>query len=244
MKHKIHGDDMQLVEVELEKNKVRAEPGAMLYMDNSIDMQTTTGGGAWKGFKRMLTGDNFFITTFSGHGKVAFAAPYPGKIVSLDIGKETYLCQRDSFLCAAEKVDIDIAFTKRLGAGLFGGEGFILQKLSGNGLAFVHAGGTVIEKELKASEEIKVDTGCIVCFESHANYDIAFIGGFKNALFGGEGLFLATLKGPGKVYLQSLPLSRLANRIITASKLHGHKRGERGVGQSILGGILSGDKKF
>ena len=241
IKYKIHGDDMQLVEISL-STPVRAEPGAMVFMDESVQMDTSTGGGMWKGFKRALTGDRFFITTFSGKGNVAFAAPYPGKIIPIDIKGKDYICQRDSFLCAEKVIDIDIAFTKKFRAGFFGGEGFILQKLSGDGKAFVHAGGTVIEKTLKSGETLKVDTGCIVAFESHVDYSISFVGGFKNTLFGGEGLFLATLKGPGKVYLQSLPFSRLAQRVMKATrKGRGEKQGP--VGRSF-GNILGGDHGF
>ena len=170
------------------------------------------------------------MQTTVGKGKVAFAAPYPGKIIHIDLNKFNgeFLCQRDSFLCAVEGIEIDVAFTKRLGAGLFGGEGFILQSLKGKGDAFVHAGGTVIHKELKAGETLRVDTGCIVGFASNVDYDIKFVGGFRNALFGGEGLFLATLTGPGKVYLQTLPFSRLADRIAKATmKNHGEKKGAR-----------------
>lgn len=221
----IHGDDMQTVEIELDPGEgVRAEVGAMMYMDNDIAMQTSTGGGLFSGFKRMITGENFFITTFLCNGnnksKVAFGAPYPGKIIPLDLGKLNgeFLCQKDAYLCSANGIDIDVAFTKKLGAGFFGGEGFVLQRLSGNGLAFVHAGGTIIEKELKQGEILKVDTGCLVAFSPEVDYNIEFIGGFKNALFGGEGLFLAKLSGPGKVYLQSLPFSRLADRIFAAAK--------------------------
>ncbi|MBS3116760.1 TIGR00266 family protein [Candidatus Woesearchaeota archaeon] len=250
--YKIQGDDMQLVEIELDpKEGVRAEVGTMLYMEEKVEMQTSTGGGLWKGFKRMLTGDSFFISSFmnNGTGKkhVAFGAPYPGKIVPLDLKRSggKFLCQKDSFLCAAEGIDIDIAFTKRLGAGLFGGEGFILQRLSGDGLAFIHAGGTVIERTLKTGEELRVDTGCIVGFEEKVDYDIRFIGGFKNALFGGEGLFLAMLRGPGKIYLQSLPFSRLADRIQAATWKNREERGGiAGIGESALGGILGGDRKF
>ncbi|MBI2572901.1 TIGR00266 family protein [Candidatus Woesearchaeota archaeon] len=244
---KIQGDDMQLIEVSLTKDTpVRAEPGSMLYMEEGVNLETTTGGGLWKGVKRMITGDRLFISTFSyagtGSRKVAFAAPYPGKIISLDIGKETFLCQKDSFLCAQQGVEIDIAFTKRLGAGLFGGEGFILQKLSGSGQAFIHAGGNVIERTLKAGETLRVDTGCIVAFAEGVDYDIQFIGGFRNALFGGEGLFLATLRGPGKIMLQSLPLARLAGRIQQAGGRE-EKRGVAGIGGGVLGGILGGDSE-
>ncbi|KPK76627.1 MAG: hypothetical protein AMJ79_05975 [Phycisphaerae bacterium SM23_30] len=248
--YQIFGDDMQLVEVELDPGEgVRAEAGAMMYMDNSIEMQTSTGGGLFKGFKRMITGESFFITTFmyngSGKGRVAFGAPYPGKIIPLDLGREggQFLCQKDAFLCAARGIEIEIAFTKRIGAGLFGGEGFILQRLVGDGLAFVHAGGAIVERRLQPGENLRVDTGCLVAFAPTVEYDIQFIGGFKNALFGGEGLFLACLTGPGKVYLQSLPFSRLADRIFAASRRSvGEKKGVGGVGGSLLGGLLQGDR--
>lgn len=248
--YQIFGDDMQLVEVELDPGEgVRAEAGAMMYMDQGIEMQTTTGGGLFKGFKRMLTGESFFITTFlyNGHGKgrVAFGAPYPGKIVPLDIsalGGQFY-CQKDAFLCAARGIEINIAFTKRIGAGLFGGEGFILQRLEGDGLAFIHAGGTIVERQLQHGETLRVDTGCLAAFAPTVDYDIKFVGGFRNALFGGEGLFLATLTGPGLVYLQSLPFSRLADRIFAASRYQkkGESKGIAGIGGNLLGGLLGGD---
>lgn len=245
--YQIIGNDMQLVEIELDpKEAVRAEAGAMAYMLDGIEMQTGTGGGIFSGLKRMVTGESFFITSFANAGeaksRVAFAAPYPGHVIPLDLAKlgGSFLCQRDSFLCAAEGIDIDVAFTKRLGAGLFGGEGFILQKLTGDGLAFVHAGGTVIEKELKQGETVRVDTGCLVAFAPSVAYDIQMVGGFKNVLFGGEGLFLAKMTGPGLVYLQSLPLSRLADRIIAAAAT-GRKDQSRGAsGGDIMGNILGG----
>ena len=249
----IHGDDMQLVEVELDPGEgVRAEAGAMMYMGPGIELQTSTGGGMFKGLKRMITGESFFITTFlhtgRGKGYVAFAAPYPGKIVPLDLGQlgGTFICQKDSFLCAAQGTEIEVAFTKRLGAGLFGGEGFILQRLEGDGLAFVHAGGTVIRRDLAAGETIRVDTGCIVAFSPTVDYDIQFIGGFRNALFGGEGLFLATLTGPGPVYLQSLPFSRLADRVMAAARFQqrDERKGVAGFGGELLGGLLQGDRRF
>jgi len=250
--YRIIGDDMQLVEIELDPAEgVRAEVGAMMYMDDGIEMQTTTGGGLFKGFKRMLTGDGFFITTFLNNGgskrRVAFGAPYPGKIIPLELDKlgGEFICQKDSFLCAAQGIDIDIAFTKKIGAGLFGGEGFILQRLSGNGLAFVHAGGTIVHRELLPGEVLHVDTGCLVALHPQVDYDIRFIGGFKNALFGGEGLFLVKLTGPGRVYLQSLPFSRLADRIVNASRSNREEtKGIGGLGGSILGGILGNDKSY
>lgn len=221
----IHGDDTQMVEIELDPDEgVRAEAGTMMYMGDGIEMQTGTGGGLFSGLKRMFTGESFFITSFvnGGGGKahVAFAAPYPGRIVPLDLGQMggQMLCQKDSFLCAAAGIDIEVAFTKKLGAGFFGGEGFILQRLEGDGLAFVHAGGAVVRKDLQPGQSLRVDTGCLVAMSPSVDYDIKFIGGFKNALFGGEGLFVANVTGPGTVYLQSLPFSRLADRISTVVK--------------------------
>jgi uncharacterized protein (TIGR00266 family) len=251
--YKIIGDDMQLVEIELDPGEgVRAEAGAMMYMENGIEMQTGTGGGLFKGFKRMITGESFFITTFlyngGGKGHVAFGAPYPGKIIPLDLTAVggSFLCQKDAFLCAARGVEIEIAFTKRIGAGLFGGEGFILQRLQGDGLTFIHAGGTIIEKHLQAGERLRVDTGCLVAFAPSVDYDIQFVGGFKNALFGGEGIFLASLTGPGLVYLQSLPFSRLADRVLAAARWQqrGEQKGVAGIGGNLLGGLLGGDRNF
>ena len=244
----IVGDDMQAVEIELDPQEaVRAEVGAMLYMEEGIEMQTSTGGGLLKGFKRMITGESFFITTFTNNGmgkrKVAFAAPYPGKIININPKNfgGSFLVQKDGFLCAADGIEINIAFTKRIGAGLFGGEGFILQELKGDGNTFVHAGGTIIKRELKMDETLRVDTGCLVAFAPTVDYDIKFIGGFKNVLFGGEGLFFAQLRGPGLVYLQSLPFSRLADRIVAASRFGGRKEESRGLG-GILGGFISGNE--
>lgn len=251
--YKIFGDDMQIVEIELDPGEgVRAEAGAMMYMEQNIEMQTSSGGGLFKGFKRMITGESFFITTFlfngSGKGHVAFGAPYPGKIVPLDLAKVggKFLCQKDAFLCAARGIEIEIAFTRKLGAGLFGGEGFILQKLEGDGMAFIHAGGTIIKKDLGPGESIRVDTGCIAAFSVSVDYDIQFAGGFKNALFGGEGMFLARLTGPGTVYLQSLPFSRLADRVFAASRFQqrGEQKGIAGIGGGLLGGILGGDNNY
>ncbi|MDP4175994.1 MAG: TIGR00266 family protein [Bacteroidota bacterium] len=247
---KIIGNDLQLVEVELDPGEgVRAEAGAMMYMEDGIEMQTSTGGGLFRGFKRMITGTSFFITTFlnaAGSGKkhVAFSAPYPGKIIPLDLGNlgGKFICQKDAFLCAAQGIEIEVEFTKKIGAGLFGGEGFILQRLEGDGLAFIHAGGTIIKKELAYGEVLKVDTGCLVAFAPTVDYDIQFIGGFKNALFGGEGLFFARLSGPGTVYLQSLPFSRLADRIMAAATFsqRDEQRGLGGIGGGLLAGGLLG----
>ena len=220
----VFGSDLQLVEIELDPGEgVQAEVGAMTYMEDGIEMQTRAEGGLFKGLARKVTGESFFITTFVNKGRegkahVGFAAPYPGKIIPLDLASlgGNFLCQKDAFLCAARGVTIEVAFTRRLKAGVFGGEGFILQRLKGDGLAFIHAGGTIIEKDLRAGQVLRLDTGCLVAFSSTIDYDIKFVGGFRNALFGGEGLFLAVLKGPGKVYMQSLPFSRLADRISAA----------------------------
>lgn len=255
---KIYGDDMQFVEIELDPMEAAvAEAGGMMFMEDGIQMETIFGDGSNQnsGFlgtllgagKRLITGESLFMTVFQNRGmgkkKVAFGAPYPGKIIAVhlsDVGGEL-LTQKDSFLCAAKGVALGIAFTKRFGAGLFGGEGFILQRLQGDGLAFIHAGGTLYERTLAPGETLRVDTGCIVAFQPSVDYDIQMVGGIKSALFGGEGLFFATLRGPGKVWLQSLPLSRLAGRIVAAAPQTG--RGGRDEG-SVLGGIgrlLDGD---
>ena len=256
--YKIFGDDMQFVEIELDPNEATvAEAGGMMYMDDGIEMETIFGDGSQQqgGFlgslmgagKRLLTGESLFMTVFLNRGsqkkKVAFGAPYPGKIIAIhlsEIGGEL-ITQKDSFLAAAKGVSIGIAFQRRLGVGLFGGEGFIMQRLQGDGWAFVHAGGTLHERTLAPGELIRIDTGCIVGFQPSVNYEIQYVGKIKSALFGGEGLFFATLKGPGRIWLQSLPLSRLANRIISA--VPGLSRGGREEG-SVLGGIgrmLDGD---
>lgn len=249
--YKIYGDDMQLVEIELDPNEtVRAEAGAMMFMEDGIEMQTSTGGGIMKGLKRMITGESFFITSFTqrgmGKGHVAFAAPYPGKIIPIELSHfdGTFFCQKDAFLCAANGIEIEVALTKKFGAGLFGGEGFILQRLEGDGLAFVHAGGTIYERELKQGESLRIDTGCIVGFAKTVDYDIQFMRGFKNALFGGEGMVLAKLSGHGIVYLQSLPFSRLADRINSTFRYHNREesKGLGGLGGGLLGSLLGGDK--
>ena len=243
----LHGDDMQIVEIELDPGEsVRAEAGAMLYMDGPIRMDTGTGGGFMKGLKRRIAGESFFITSFTNDGrdlaKVAFSAPYPGKVIPIDLAAHggDFLCQKDTFLCAAKGIEIEVAFTKKIGAGLFGGEGFILQRLTGDGLAFAHAGGTIIKRELGHGERLRVDTGCLVAFDTEVDYDIEFQGGFKNALFGGEGLFLAKLEGPGTVFLQSLPFSRLADRIMAASRFYGSKGESSNAGLGAIGGLAAG----
>jgi uncharacterized protein (TIGR00266 family) len=249
--YRIFGDDMQLVEIELDPGEgVRAEAGAMMVMEDDIMMQTSTGGGIFQGFKRMLVGESFFITTFFNNGsrkrRISFGAPYPGKIIPLELNKlgGNFICQKDAFLCAAQGIEIEVAFTKRLGTGLFGGEGFILQRLIGDGLAFIHAGGTIISRELQPGERLRVDTGCLVGMSPSVSYDIQFVGGFKNALFGGEGIFLATVTGPGLVYLQSLPFSRLADRILAAASYRRQDEvsGIGGLGGGLLGGLFGGDR--
>ena len=257
----IYGEEMQYVEIELDPQEaVVAEAGSFMMMDNGIQMDTIFGDGSnqtegimgklFSAGKRMLTGESLFMTVFLNQDKykrkVSFASPYPGKIVPLDLrqfgGK--FICQKDAFLCAAKGVSVGIEFSRKLGRGLFGGEGFIMQKLEGDGLAFVHAGGTLARKELQAGEVLKVDTGCIVGFSQGVKYDIEFVGGIKNTVFGGEGLFYATLQGPGVVYIQSLPFSRLAGRIYASAPQGGGQ--QRGEG-SILGGLgnlLDGDNRF
>jgi uncharacterized protein (TIGR00266 family) len=247
--YRIIGDDMQAVIITIDPGEaVQAEAGAMMFLEDGIEMNTGTGGGLMKGVKRVLSGESFFITTFMNNSKsprrLAFSAPYPGKIMAMNLVETgTILCQRDAYLCSAYGVEISVAFTKKLGAGFFGGEGFILQKLSGDGMAFVHAGGTLLKKDLAEGERLRVDTGCIAAFEERVDYDIEWIGGLKTALFGGEGLFFATLTGPGCVYMQTLPFSRLADRIISSSMIN---RGES-RGGSFFGGIsglTGGDRRF
>jgi uncharacterized protein (TIGR00266 family) len=249
--YRLVGDDMQAVIITLDPEEaVQAEAGAMMFMEEEIEMNTSTGGGVMKGIKRALAGESFFITTFINRSankrNLAFSAPFPGKILAVDLRKTgTLLCQRDAYLCSAYGIDISVAFTKRLGAGFFGGEGFILQKLTGDGLAFVHAGGTLLKRTLAEGEKLRVDTGCLVAFEEKVEYDIEFVGGFKTALFGGEGLFFATLTGPGLVYLQTLPFSRLADRVISAAG-HLNKGETRGMGGILggLSGLTGGDRRF
>lgn len=256
--YEIFGDDMQFVEVELDPQEaVVAEAGGMMYMEDGIDMETIFGDGSQQssGFmgalmgagKRLLTGESLFMTVFHnraiGKKKVAFGAPYPGKIVPIqlsDIGGEL-IAQKDAFLCAAKGVSVGIAFNKKIGAGLFGGEGFIMERLQGDGWAFVHAGGTLMQRDLAPGETIRVDTGCIVAFTPSVSYDIQFVGKIKSALFGGEGLFFATLRGPGRIWLQSLPFSRLADRIYSASPKAGGRSREEGSILRGLGGLLDGD---
>ncbi|GAA4461381.1 TIGR00266 family protein [Nemorincola caseinilytica] len=244
----IHGEEMQYVEVELDPMETAvAEPGSFMMMDEGISMETIFGDGSqqqggllnklFSAGKRLIVGENLFMTAYTNVGtgkkKVSFASPYPGKIIPLDLMRlgGRVVCQKDAFLCAAKGVAVGIEFQRKLGTGLFGGEGFIMEKLEGDGMAFVHAGGHVLERHLQPGELLKVDTGCIVGFTGTVNYDIQFVGGIKNTLFGGEGVFFATLRGPGTVWIQTLPISRLAGRILAYG---GGRRKEEG---SILGGI-------
>jgi uncharacterized protein (TIGR00266 family) len=256
---RIVGSEMQFVEVELDPGESAiAEAGSMMYMTPGIEMETIFGDGSGQqrsgvmgallgAGKRLITGESLFMTVFTNQGsgkqQVSFAAPYPGKILPMDLkqlGGEL-ICQKDSFLCAAKGVSIGIAFQRRIGVGLFGGEGFIMQRLTGDGLSFVHAGGTVHPLELKAGQTLRVDTGCLVALQPSVQYEIQYVGKIKTALFGGEGLFFATVTGPGRVWLQSLPFSRMADRIYKAAPAAG---GSRREGGSILGGLgdlLDGD---
>ena len=255
--YQIHGDAMQYVEIELDPMEAAvAEAGGMMYMDDGIEMETIFGDGSQQnsGFmgalmgagKRLLTGESLFMTIFQNRGqgkkRVAFGAPYPGKIIPVHlaaIGGEL-IAQKDSFLCAAKGVSVGIAFTKKIGAGFFGGEGFIMQRLQGDGWAFLNAGGNIHERVLGPGEILRVDTGCIVAFEPGVVYDIQVVGIIKSSLIGGEAFYFATLRGPGKIWLQSLPLSRMADRIVSASRVGG-KRREEGSMLGGLGGLLDGD---
>ena len=258
--YEIHGDDMQLVEVELDPGEtVIAEAGGMCYLEEDITFEAKMGDGSAPsgGFfgallgvgKRVLTGESLFMTHFThtgsaGKRRVAFAAPYPGKIVPLDLAQfgGEILCEKGAFLCAAKGISVGIAFTKRLGAGFFGGDGFILQRLCGDGLAFIHAGGTIIKRELRG-ETLRVDTGCLVAMTTGIDYDIQRAGNLKSMIFGGEGLFLATLRGHGTVWLQSLPFSRMADRILANAPSAGGRASGEGSVLGGLGRILDGDNR-
>ncbi len=254
--YRIFGEEMQYVEIELDPSETAvAESGSFMMMDDGIQMQTIFGDGSrqqdnsivgklFSAGKRLLTGESLFMTAFTnvGHNKkrISFASPYPGKIIAMDLLQlgGMLICQKDAFLCAAKGVSIGIAFQRRLGTGLFGGEGFIMQKLEGDGMAFVHAGGHVFEKELQPGESLKIDTGCIVAYTRQINFDIQYVGGIRNTIFGGEGLFFATLTGPGKVWIQTLPVSRLASRILSYGT---YNRKEEGSILGGLGNLLDGD---
>lgn len=256
--YQLHGDDMQFVEIELDpRESVIAEAGGMMMMEDGIEMETIFGDGAnsGKGFlnklvgagKRLLTGESLFMTVFTNQSaskqRVSFAAPYPGKIIPMDLSElgGKVICQKDSFLCAAKGVSVGIDFQRKLGTGFFGGEGFIMQKLEGDGLAFLHAGGTIYKRQLQPGEKLRIDTGCLVAMTKEVNYDIEFVGKIKTALFGGEGLFFATLTGPGTVWVQSLPFSRLADRIIAAAPSTGNRSVGEGSILGTIGDLLNGD---
>ena len=255
--YRIIGEEMQYVEIELDPNETAiAESGSFMMMDDGIQMQTIFGDGSQQqngggllgkllgAGKRLLVGESLFMTAYTnaGHGKkrVSFASPYPGKIIPLDLQKlgGKVIAQKDAFLCAAKGVSIGIDFQRKLGTGIFGGEGFIMERLEGDGMAFVHAGGHVFSRVLQAGELIKIDTGCLVALTQNVNYDIQFVGGIRNTIFGGEGLFFATLKGPGTVWIQTLPVSRLASRILSYGTTH---RKEEGSILGGLGNLLDGD---
>jgi uncharacterized protein (TIGR00266 family) len=262
--YEIKGAEMQFVEVELDPGEAAVgEAGSMMFMDAGIGMDTVFGDGSANqggllgkllgAGKRLVTGESLFTTVYTNNARqkqrVAFAAPYPGKIVPMDLQHlgGMLICQKDAFLCAARGVSLGIALQQKLGVGFFGGEGFIMQKLEGNGLAFVHAGGTLLERELQPGQTLMVDTGCVVAYTPNVNFEIQYVGKIKTALFGGEGLFFAKLTGPGRIWLQSLPFSRLASRVFAAAP----QTGGRGVGEGsvlggfgaggLLGGILGGD---
>jgi uncharacterized protein (TIGR00266 family) len=261
----IKGSEMQFVEVELDPQEAAVgEAGSMMYMDPGISLDTVFGDGSANqgglfgkllgAGKRLVTGESLFITVYTNQSsqkaKVAFAAPYPGKILPMDLSQlgGMLICQKDSFLCAARGVSLGIYFQQKLSVGFFGGEGFIMQKLEGNGLAFVHAGGSVMKRELRPGETLMVDTGCVVAFTPSVNFEVQYVGKIKTALFGGEGLFFAKLTGPGTLWLQSLPFSRLASRIFAAAPQRGGSRGEGSVlggfgAGGLLGGVLGGDEE-
>jgi uncharacterized protein (TIGR00266 family) len=257
---KIHGEDLQFVEIMLDPNEtIIAEAGAMMYMDSNIQMDTIFGDGSkpdnsdtksklFSAGKRLLTGESLFMTSFTNTGSekrcVAFAAPYPGRVIPFDLTDfgGRMICQKDAFLCAAKGISVDIAIQKKIGIGLFGGEGFIMQKLEGDGLTFMNAGGMVYQKDLQPGEKLMLDTGCLVSMTDTISYDIEFAGNVKTALFGGEGLALATLTGPGSVWLQSLPFSRLADRILSAASSNSGTKGEGSVIGNIGLGTFFGGK--
>ena len=260
--YQIHGEEMQFVQIELDPQEtVVAEAGAFMMMDDGIEMATifgdgsTTGGSGvlgklMGGAKRLLTGESLFMTAFthtgSGKATVSFASPYPGSIIPLDLSHHggKVVCQKDAFLCAAKGVSVGVEFSRKLGRGLFGGEGFIMQKLEGDGMAFCHAGGFVQERTLQAGETLRVDTGCLVAYSQGVHYDIEMVKGIRNKFFGGEGFFFANLRGPGKVWIQSLPFARLASRVLQNAKQFGSKRSGEGSVLGTLGDMIDGDGFF
>ena len=255
----IYGEEMQFVEIELDPMEtVIAEAGSFMMMEDGIEMATifgdgshSEGSGLWgkllSAGKRLVTGESLFMTayTHAGEGKkrASFAAPYPGKIIPLDLSQldGKIICQKDAFLCAAKGVSVGIEFSQKLGRGFFGGEGFIMQKLEGDGMAFVHAGGSIIEKKLELGEVLKIDTGCLVAFTRDVDYDIEMVRGVRNMIFGGEGIFFARLEGPGTVWIQSLPFSRLADRVLQASRHYGKGGKDEGSILGTLGNLLDGN---
>ena len=261
--YEIKGNEMQFVEVELDPGEAAiGEAGSMMFMEPDISMDAVFGDGSANqggilgkllgAGKRLITGESLFTTIYTNQGsgkrRVAFAAPYAGKIIPMDLSKlgGTLICQKDAFLCAARGVSLGIAFQKRLGAGFFGGEGFIMERLDGDGMAFVHAGGTIERRTLQPGQSLYVDTGCVVAYTPSVDFDIQYVGKIKTALFGGEGLFLAKMTGPGEIWLQSLPLSRLASRIFAAAPQRGGSREEGSIlggfgAAGILGGLIGGD---
>jgi uncharacterized protein (TIGR00266 family) len=263
--YEIRGEEMQLVEVELDPGEAAVgEAGSLMFMDAGIAMDTVFGDGRQQpgglfgkllgAGKRLVTGESLFTTVYTNQARVkqrvAFAAPYPGKILPMALGPlgGTLICQKDAFLCAARGVSLGVYVQQRLSVGFFGGEGFIMQKLEGDGLAFVHAGGTIVERELQPGQTLFVDTGCVVAFTPNVSFEIQFVGKVKTALFGGEGLFFAKLTGPGHVWLQSLPFSRLASRVFAAAPQMGGRREEGSIlpgmaAGGLLGGILGGDNE-
>jgi uncharacterized protein (TIGR00266 family) len=245
MKHKIEGDDMQALIISLTKGEtIMSEAGSMMYMKGDVAIDAELEGGILGGLKRLISRESIFLVTFksSGTSEVGFAPPSPGHIMNHKLTGNKIICQKDAFLCSVGAVEMDIALTKKLGAGLFGGEGFILQEISGNGDVFIHAGGNFVEKELKKGETIDIDTGCIVAMDDSVEYEIKSIGNIKTSLFAGEGIFVAHLTGPGKVWMQTLPFSRMAEKIVSAvGTTQGESKGAAGLGGSILKNIISGN---
>ncbi|SDJ04554.1 TIGR00266 family protein [Alteribacillus bidgolensis] len=258
----LYGDDMQFVEVELDPDEtVIAEAGGLMMMEDNIRMETIFGDGSSSSNdggivgkligagKRVVTGESLFMTTFTNEGngkkRVSFASPYPGKIIPMDLSEINgkLICQKDAFLAAAKGVSIGVEFQRKIGTGFFGGEGFIMQKLEGDGMAFIHAGGTIHKKELEPGETLRVDTGCLAAMTGEVDYDVEFVGGVKTALFGGEGVFFVTLRGPGTVWVQTLPFSRLASRVFAAMPQEGGSKGEGSLAGSLFNNIFGGDRR-
>lgn len=246
MKFKITGDDMQALIINPDKGEqIVSEAGAMMYKKGPVDIDAEMKGGLWGGLKRLIVKESLFLITFDATddgAEVAFATPYPGQIQDMKLSNSTVICQKDAFLCSVGEIEMTIALTKKLGFGLFGGEGFILQKMTGTGDLFIHAGGNFVEMDLVKGEHVDVDTGCIVAFDESVSYKIKSAGNIKTSIFGGEGLFIAHLEGPGKIWLQTLPFSRMAEKIVNAvGTTQGQSRGAAGLGGSLFKNIVSGD---